>query len=109
MNFFQTEKGKNVLTVLIVILVGLGGYGLGRLDRGSDQSGLKVEYPPMEAAAVLATPAASEPDVVQAAKTPSGATTGAKTSQVPAGTASASGGAFFASKIGHKYYPTGLL
>ena len=43
-NWLESEKGKDVLTVIIVILVGLGSFELGRLSKGSDSSGIKIEY-----------------------------------------------------------------
>jgi hypothetical protein len=42
-NFLISEKGKNVLTVGIIILVGLASFGLGRLSKESS-GGLKIEY-----------------------------------------------------------------
>lgn len=43
--FIQSEKGKDVLTVIIVILVGLGSFELGRLSKQNQGSGIKIEYP----------------------------------------------------------------
>ena len=42
--FLESEKGKDVLTVIIVILVGFGSFELGRLSKGGDSSGIKIEY-----------------------------------------------------------------
>ncbi len=42
--FIESEKGKDILTVIIVILVGLGSFELGRLSKGGDSSGIKIEY-----------------------------------------------------------------
>ena len=42
--FLESEKGKDVLIVIIVILVGLGSFGLGRLSKNPPKEGLKVEY-----------------------------------------------------------------
>lgn len=42
----QSEKGKDILVIIIVILVGLGSFELGRLSKeNSAASGLKIEYP----------------------------------------------------------------
>ncbi len=43
--FIESEKGKDILIVIIVILVGLSSFELGRLSKGSDSSGIKIEYP----------------------------------------------------------------
>ena len=43
--FLESDKGKDVLTVIVVILVGLGSFMLGRLSKESDlSSGIKIEY-----------------------------------------------------------------
>jgi hypothetical protein len=42
--FIESEAGKDVLTVIIVILVGLGSFGLGRLSKNAQNEGLWVEY-----------------------------------------------------------------
>lgn len=41
-SFFESEKGKDVLTVIIVILVGLGSFELGKLSKENDSGGLKI-------------------------------------------------------------------
>ena len=43
--FVQSEKGKNILIVIIVILVGLSSFELGRLSKENSSSGVKIEYP----------------------------------------------------------------
>ena len=50
-DFLESEKGKDILVIIIIILVGLGSFELGRLSK-SDSSGLKIEYPGQEANAV---------------------------------------------------------
>ena len=40
-----SEQGKDIFTVIIVILVGLGSFGLGRLSKNSQNPGIKIEYP----------------------------------------------------------------
>lgn len=45
-NFFiESEKGKDIIIVIIIILVGLISFELGRLSKENDQSGVKIEYP----------------------------------------------------------------
>jgi hypothetical protein len=43
--FIGSEKGKDILTVIIVILVGLGSFELGRLSKENGSSGIQIEYP----------------------------------------------------------------
>jgi len=43
--FIESEAGKDIFTVVIVILVGLSSFGLGRLSKGAQNDGLKVNYP----------------------------------------------------------------
>ena len=42
--FIESEKGKDILTIIIVILVGLGSFELGRLSKEDESSGIKIEY-----------------------------------------------------------------
>jgi hypothetical protein len=42
--FLEGKQGKDILTVLIVVLVGLGSFGLGRLSKNVVSEGLKIEY-----------------------------------------------------------------
>lgn len=39
---FESEKGKDILVVIIVILVGLGSFELGRLSKENDSGGIKI-------------------------------------------------------------------
>lgn len=41
--FIESNKGKDFLTILIIILVGLGSFGLGRLSK-NNEAGLKIDY-----------------------------------------------------------------
>ncbi|MEK7539546.1 MAG: hypothetical protein AAB595_02835 [Patescibacteria group bacterium] len=41
----QSEKGKDILIVIIVILVGLVSFELGRLSKKNENFGIKIEYP----------------------------------------------------------------
>lgn len=43
--FIESEKGKDIMIVAIVILVGLGSFELGRLSKENNSSGIKIEYP----------------------------------------------------------------
>ena len=46
--FLESDKGKDILIVIIIILVGLGSFELGRLSKNTP-SGLKIEYNGQEA------------------------------------------------------------
>lgn len=92
------NKAKNILIVIIVILVGLGSFGLGKLSSNKAKSGINIEYPIQEANTILST---SEP-TLNAQNSPLIDLNAQKV--IPS---SYSGKVFFASKIGHKYYSIG--
>jgi len=41
-SFIESEKGKDILTIIIVILVGLGSFELGRLSKEDSSRGIKI-------------------------------------------------------------------
>jgi len=86
--FIESDRGKDTLTVIIVILVGLGAFELGRLSKNTS-SGIKIEYgtQDQEASAISAIDSSS---VLQK-------TTTEKSTEKN----------FFASSRGSKYYPLG--
>lgn len=55
--FLKGKEGKDILTVLIIILVGVGSFWLGRLSKETVSEGLKIEYtaPNLEANVTEAT------------------------------------------------------
>jgi hypothetical protein len=53
--FIETDKGKDVLVVIIIILVGLGSFELGRLSKESSNTGINVEYGDQGANVINAT------------------------------------------------------
>jgi hypothetical protein len=92
--FIQSEKGKDVLTILIIILVGLGSFELGRLSKESPQKGLKIEYSEKTSTETSTTELSNQlktQDLPQNAQKP----------------VSVSSGNYFASSRGKKYYPIG--
>lgn len=92
--FIESEQGKDILVVLIVILVGLGSFELGRLSKESNSSGIKIEYDNQnldQAGNVLSAIESSES--LQNNKT--------------AKDTNSVGGNFFASSRGSKYYSLG--
>lgn len=86
--FIDSDKGKDILTVLIVILVGLGSFQLGRLSKENTQTDLKIDFKGQEA-----SPIASK------------STKSTNFSPKPKTTQNSSSGEFFASNRGSKYYP----
>ncbi|MBU0612078.1 hypothetical protein KKA39_02790 [Patescibacteria group bacterium] len=89
-HFIQSEKGKDILIILIIILAGLGSFELGRLSKENPQNGLKIEYKDKETEIAYI----DEPNQVS---TPNISKTGTKSAP----------GNYFASSRGKKYYPTG--
>ena len=83
--FLESEKGKDILIVIIVILVGLGSFELGRLSKENSTSGVKIEYPKQDSN--------QEASVISSTKVPT--------------VNSNSGKTFFASSKGSKYYSLG--
>ena len=86
--FLESGQGKDIMTVFIVILVGLGSFGLGRLSKNNPNEGLKIEYRDQGASGVLATESSQYVPQLK----PDNTTTDK---------------AFFASSRGTKYYPLG--
>lgn len=88
-NWLESNKGKDILTVIIVILVGLGSFELGRLSKENGTSGVKIEYQNQNSA--------------QEANALSSANFSKKSSA----TENFAGKIFFASNRGSKYYSVG--
>ena len=86
--FIESEKGKDMLTILIVILVGLGAFQLGRLSKENDTNSLKIDY--------------TAPETSQTALNQTKSTIPANT---PKTTQNSVSGEFFGSNRGSKYYP----
>lgn len=87
-HFMESDNGKDILTVIIVILVGLGSFGIGRLSKETSSAGIKIEYPDQQANALE-----SVNSVIKVSSTNNSSQ---KTSQN-----------YFASKRGQKYYSIG--
>jgi len=90
-SFIESEKGKDILVVLIVILVGLGSFELGRLSKSanSSSSGVKIEYPNQPQNQLLD----QEANVLSTIESTQASQNNEK--------------GFFASNRGSKYYPVG--
>jgi len=95
--FFESEKGKDILIVIIIILVGLGSFELGRLSKENSSSGVKIEYPNQDesqsASVILSTQADLSQNSLITNTTKTSATTSNSTKKT-----------FFASSKGSKYY-----
>lgn len=44
LDFLQSDKGKDILVVLIVILVGIFSFELGRVSKSGNDGNLQIEY-----------------------------------------------------------------
>jgi len=86
--FIKSEKGKDILIVIIIILVGLGSFELGRLSK-NDTGILKMEY--------------KDQNSTQNTDITDSGVVGFTQSEIPK-TANSSGKNFFASSKGKKYY-----
>ncbi len=42
--FSESDKGKDILVIIIIILVGLASFGLGRLSKNDSNTGIKIKY-----------------------------------------------------------------
>lgn len=93
-SFVDSSKGKDILTIIIVVLVGIGSFELGRLSKeNSSSNGLNIKY---EDSADLLANTARVGDIK-----PANEVVGPiNTSKSP----SPKIGNFFASKRGKKYY-----
>jgi hypothetical protein len=88
--FIKSEKGKDILIIIIIILVGLSSFELGRLSKAnnSNNNGIKIEYPANYEVKTNLSQTNSNTSINTA-----------KTTQTS--------GNYFASKRGKKYYPVG--
>lgn len=90
--FIESDGGKDILTVLIVILVGLASFGLGRLSKNNSNAGIKIEYPSQ---------------LNQASNAISGIQSPELTPTINQIIQNSGGKSYFASRIGSKYYSIG--
>jgi hypothetical protein len=93
-NGIKNDRGKDIMTVLIVIIVGLGSFGLGRLSKQNNNSGIKIEYKDQEANAVFSE-TDSDNEVIN------------QLSNQSILVSNSLGKSFLASNRGKKYYPIG--
>lgn len=94
--FFESDSGKDFLTVIIVILVGSGSFELGRLSKENESTDVKIEY--------------TKPNEIQSANVVSATESNLNVINAPIKTQTlnnSAGKIFFASSKGKKYYPLG--
>lgn len=92
----ESERGKDALIVIIVILVGLVSFELGRLSKNSTGSGLKIEY--RQSSGNEANVVSSNEPAYALSQNTATSTGGARNT---------SGKVYFASNRGQKYYSIG--
>ncbi|KKQ88192.1 MAG: hypothetical protein UT09_C0002G0030 [Parcubacteria group bacterium GW2011_GWF2_38_8] len=63
--FIENDTGKDILVVVIIVLVGLGSFQLGRLSKNTVNSGIKITYPDQEANAIESLNSDNYPNVLQ--------------------------------------------
>lgn len=103
--FIGTEKGKDILTVIIVILVGLSSFGLGRMSKNTSVADLSSTHLTMPANALMGQESAI--NGLNEANIGSKRVLSTIKSTQKDTDISAKSGNFFASKRGHKYYTNG--
>ena len=100
--WLDSEKGKDIMVVVIVILVGLGSFELGRLSKQNTSSGIQIEYTDQNSnqqASIFSSLASSS---VLPARNASRNDAGGQKTRIDN-----SGKNFFASSKGSKYYSMG--
>ena len=90
--FLESEKGKDILIITIIILVGLASFELGRLSKQNTGNGLKIENRSQEANTIDSFNL-NKPNI-------------ALNNNPVDNTSDLTKGAYFASKRGKKYYST---
>jgi hypothetical protein len=91
--FIESEKGKDIMIIIIVVLVGISSFYLGRLSHETSTNGVKIEYTSQEASAIGST----KTNIEQISLNPS----------ISEKINNNVRGSYFASKKGKKYYPIG--
>ena len=89
--FFESEKGKDILVIFIIILVGIVSFELGRLSKENGPRGLKIDYRGQEAG-------------ILASNTPISGLNSENISQNTLAPSTQNKGDYFASKRGKKFY-----
>ena len=93
----QSDKGKDILIVIIIILVGIGCFELGRLSKSNDFGGIKITTTPIDTGSNI-------DQGIQQSINPSVNQTANVLGAVEFQNSNSSGKTFFASSKGKKYY-----
>ncbi len=101
-SFIESEKGKDILIILIIILVGIASFLLGRLSKEGQNDEFKVIYPNSQANAISGLKEVQNGLNLQKTTNLSQNPISYKSSDI-----SIPKGNFFASKRGKKYYTLG--
>lgn len=98
--FLESDRGKDIFVVIIVLLLGISSFYLGRLSKENTAKGLKIEYNTEKSdnlGSYELNNGLNNPKI--APKEVFNPSIAEKAEQAP--------GKYFASKIGQKYYPIG--
>lgn len=98
--FIESEQGKNILFLIILILVGSASFELGRLSKGNSNSGIKIQYPDG-----TISESANAIDALSNIKNINLENNSSANTQIVNKNTNSAQNIFFASKRGHKYYP----
>jgi hypothetical protein len=99
----QSDKGKDILIVIIIILVGIGCFELGRLSKNNDFGGIKITTTPIDLPAQAGTGSNIDQGIQQSIN-PSVNQTANVLGAIEFQNSNSSGKTFFASSKGKKYY-----
>lgn len=95
--FLESDKGKNFLVILIVILVGIGSFGLGRLSKSQEYKGIDLLYKDKDSLLPSNTSNTANLSPVTSFNPKNTNTTSKSEKSLKKG--------FVASRIGSRYYP----
>jgi len=101
----NSQKGKDIMIVFIVVLVGLSSFGLGRLSKNEVNTGLKIEYTDQQANTINTIKSFENKNLNLNSQNISQVNT-ENTQKVPV-VPNSIGKSFFASSRGQKYYSIG--
>lgn len=92
-SFLESRQGKDIFIIMIIVLVGLSSFELGRLSKNTSNSGIKIEYPKKE-----------DTQTANILNSMPNLSSNSLNSGVSSKKEVKTEGSYFASKIGHKYY-----
>ncbi|MDQ5922471.1 MAG: Ada Zn binding protein [Patescibacteria group bacterium] len=95
--FLESDKGKSLITVIIVVLVGIGSFGLGRLSKSQENKGIDILYRDINS--FIPTNSPDKPNLS------SNSLNSVDTGKSPSKPENSSKKGFVASRIGSRYYP----